>query len=342
MIVDGIHLDLSGLKILPGLINAHDHLEFALFPRLGSGPYPSATEWARDIYHPAESPVREQLRVPKRLRLIWGGLRNLLAGVTTVCHHNPYHSAFDEEFPVRVVKRFGWAHSFAFGDVAERFAVAPPCAPFIVHLGEGTNAASRDEIFRLCEIGALQRCTVLVHAVALDSEGWNYVRRSGAGVVWCPRSNLFTLGATLDVRMLLGAGIPAAIATDSPLTATGDLLDEVRFAIEHAGISPDEALHLVTGSAARMLGMSAHRDDYIAVREFGAPPDLVVIGGRIRLISSELADGLLAFKSSKWSRLQVDGRPSVLTPFPLATMVEETRAALGSNRILLGGREVIA
>ena len=84
MIADGIHLDLSRLKILPGLINAHDHLEYALFPRLGSGPYPSATEWARDIYHPTKSPVREQLRVPKRLRLIWGGLRNLLAGVVEV------------------------------------------------------------------------------------------------------------------------------------------------------------------------------------------------------------------------------------------------------------------
>src|ERR1700761_1187771 len=96
-------LDLSGLEIAPGLINAHDHLGFALFPQLGSGPYENATAWARDIYHPERDPVRTHLRVPKRLRLLWGGLRNLLSGVTAVGHHDPWDPAFEEPFPVEVI-----------------------------------------------------------------------------------------------------------------------------------------------------------------------------------------------------------------------------------------------
>ena len=45
-------LDLTGYLLLPGLINAHDHLEFGLFPNLGSGPYQNSAEWAKESIAP--------------------------------------------------------------------------------------------------------------------------------------------------------------------------------------------------------------------------------------------------------------------------------------------------
>src|SRR6266403_82814 len=143
-------VDLHDYLIFPGLVNAHDHLEFALFPRLGTGGYRNFLEWAEDIHHPEASPVAEHRAVPKPTRLWWGGIRNLLCGVTTVCHHNPYvEDVFDKAFAVRVQRDFSWAHSASLDQaLAEKLKVAPPDQPFILHLAEGVDTQSAGEIFR--------------------------------------------------------------------------------------------------------------------------------------------------------------------------------------------------
>ena len=335
MKIDGADLDLSGLQVLPGLINAHDHLQFALFPRLGSGPYANATEWARDIHHPERDPVRRHLLVPKHLRLIWGGLRNLAAGVTAVSHHDSYHPVFDEDFPVRVIKDCGWAHSLAFTpDVRERFVATGPNVPFVIHLGEGTDQSAAEEVFRLHELGALDCRTVLVHAVGLTCEGWDLVRAAGASVVWCPRSNLFTLGRTIPSK-ILQSGIPIALGTDSSLTAEGDLLDE----LDHIGEVTTRAA-LVTAAASRILRLPPRPSDWIAASKFGAPPELVVIGGVIRLISPELASGLPPSLRREFHPLKIHTRPPVLVRWDIPQLLQETRQHLGPGPICLAGREV--
>src|SRR5215468_3860298 len=199
-----LSVNLDGYLVLPGLINAHDHLEFNLFPKLGNGPYPSSEAWARDIYEPNRPPLRGHLSIPKTVRLWWGGIKNLLSGVTTVCHHNPYEpDVFGREFPVRVLRQYGWAHSLAFEkDIRGRLAETPDGAPFIIHLGEGTDEQSKSEIFVLDQMGALGFRTVIVHGVALTSDGHALRRRRGAALVWCPTSNRFTLGTTLEARSI--------------------------------------------------------------------------------------------------------------------------------------------
>jgi len=244
-------LRLEGCLILPGLINAHDHLEFNLFPRLGRGPHPNAGAWARVVHRPAESPVREHLRVPQSTRLVWGGLKNLLSGATTVCHHNPTGAAvFRRRFPVRVVRRMGWAHSLEFSpDLAARFRHTPADQPFVVHLGEAVDGSGKRELRVLQGMGALARRTVLVHAVALDAAEFDRVRQAGAAVVWCPSSNLFTLGRTAGPE-LFQSGVPVALGTDSALTGAGDLLDELRVARRASGLSREDLYRMVTIEAA--------------------------------------------------------------------------------------------
>ena len=89
---------------MPGLINAHDHLEFALFPRLGNPPYRNYVEWGDDIHNRFPEVIAKHRAVPKDVRLWWGGIRNLLCGVTTVCHHDRlWPVLFAPEFPVTVL-----------------------------------------------------------------------------------------------------------------------------------------------------------------------------------------------------------------------------------------------
>jgi cytosine/adenosine deaminase-related metal-dependent hydrolase len=297
-------IDLSGYMILPGLINAHDHLEFNLFPRLGAGPYPNATSWARDIYRPGESPVNEQLRISKPVRLAWGGIKNLAAGATTVLHHNRYDPLFREDFPVKVVERYGWSHSLAFSrDVASDRAATPPGGAFFVHACEGTDSAAAGEIFRLDAAGVLGPSTVIVHGVALDRKGAALLKATGGSLVWCPTSNLFTLGRTLS-RDVLCSDIPIALGTDSALTGLGDLIDEI--AAARRMVSAERVYAMVTSAAARILGLTAGegtlRDggaaDLLIVRDEGKRPadalpgmrtEAVIVNGVIKLVSADCA-----------------------------------------------------
>jgi len=325
-------LDLPGCVALPGRINAHDHLEFALFPRLGAGPWPNAKTWAEAVYRPDASPVREHLRVAKADRLLWGGLRNLLGGVTTVCHHNPPQPAlFTKDFPVRVLERYGWAHSPAFEpDLAARRRATPQGAPFLLHLGEGTDEASRREIFDLDRAGLLDAQTVVVHGVGLDAEGLELLARRGGALVWCPSSNLFTLGRTLDVDAL-PAGLPVALGTDSPLTGAGDWSDEAALAGEQ------RARVLSGGAAARVLRIDDGRETGAA----GAPADVIVlqesrlvaafVGGRLKLAAEEIGVALRG-------RIEYDGR-RYRVDADVEALFERTAAALG-DEIRLSGKPV--
>ncbi len=249
-------LDLAGWTIYPGLINAHDHLELNHYPRTKFRTvYDNAHQWGEDFLAVLDDePFASLRRQPLDQQCRMGGLKNIRSGVTTVAHHNPLHKPLrDRNFVVRIVQRYGWAHSLHFEkDVAGSYRSTPRDAPWMIHLAEGTDEVAAAELSQLDNLGCLHSNSVLIHGVGMGESDRQHAIIAGAGLVWCPSSNVFLLGQTATVEDFAAAG-RLALGTDSRLTAEGDMLDELGVAAATGQITPEQLFRAVTIDAARML-----------------------------------------------------------------------------------------
>jgi cytosine/adenosine deaminase-related metal-dependent hydrolase len=242
--------DFNGHYLYAGLINAHDHLEMNLYPRLGTPPYNNYTEWSKDIYKPAETPLKEIEKTDIEYRLMWGGLKNLVSGVTTVVHHNPWREMLGKSaFPV-VVPRIDWAHSLAF----EKKAFSIGQKPFVIHAAEGVDEFARNEIHSLDKLGLLKKNTVLVHGVGATEAEWNLIASRGSSLAWCPSSNLYMFNKTVDVSTLNG-NVDVVLGTDSTLTGSPTLLDEMRVAVATGYATSQDVIRMTGVTAAKVFGL---------------------------------------------------------------------------------------
>jgi cytosine/adenosine deaminase-related metal-dependent hydrolase/ubiquinone/menaquinone biosynthesis C-methylase UbiE len=357
-------LDLDGYVLLPGLINAHDHLEFGLFPKLGRPPdapsYQNSPEWGEEIHQVHADTIERYRQIPKATQLRWGAIRNLLCGVTTVCHHNPLHADLTlQDFPVRVLSRFGWSHSLALDPcLAEKFQATPKDHPFILHAAEGIDEQSRNEIHRLDQMGALDERTVLVHGLACTAKEMSLINRRGASLVVCPTSNHFLFASTLS-RDLLTLIERSALGSDSPITAAGDLLDEVRYLYAETGLHPNTIYNMVTSSPAEILHLQDGQGrieefgvaDLVAVRSQHNTParalsdltyadvELVLLAGVVQMASPHLYARLPIDFRSDMELIEVAGHQRRIRAH-LQPLFEAAESVLGPNKLSLGGRKV--
>src|ERR1700722_14172781 len=352
-------VDLSGYILLPGLINAHDHLEFSLFPNLGVGPYLNSTEWAREIHRTHAATIASHRKGPKKTRWQWGAIRNLLCGVTTVCHHNPLsRELVAADFPVRVLARFGWAHSLAMDpNLLHNFDHTPPNLPFVVHAAEGVDAKSAQEIFDLDRLEILDERTVLVHGLALNHKAISLLNQRRSALVICPTSNQFLFHSALSATLIKSIHT-VVLGSDSPLTSAGDLLDEISFARNEIGLDAESLFDMVTARSASVLRLRNGEGrlrpgavaDLIAVRDKGLTPaetvaqltvdqvELVILGGRVQLASDSLFASLPNSLQAGLQPLFVAGIRRWLRA-PIDSLLAQTRKTLGRD-LRVGGKKV--
>jgi cytosine/adenosine deaminase-related metal-dependent hydrolase len=348
-------VDLHGDRVLPGLVNAHDHLQLNNLPPVlpARDLFDNAREWISQVTLRRRSDPAFEARVAVALneRLLIGGMKNLLSGVTTVAHHDPlYPFLASEGFPTRVVTHYGWSHSlFIDGEqeVSNSYRGTPPSWPWIIHAAEGVDAEARDEFSRLDALGCVGPNTLIVHGVALDQAQRARLEIAGAGLIWCPSSNLRLFGATAQVTELCRSG-RVALGTDSRLTGSRDLLCELGAAREAAGVDEATLESLVTRDAAALLKL----DDRGTLRA-GARADLLVLPAGMRLSSATRADIRLLVLGGRalyadtdyaevmtppteWVAVNVDGKPKMLESGLAAVL---SAAGTGEPGVSLSGHD---
>jgi cytosine/adenosine deaminase-related metal-dependent hydrolase len=275
-------IDLGGRYLLPSLVNAHDVLDLSTLPPLGAPPHASVYEWTRA----AEAELGRQapaLAVPLVDRLFLGGLRNLLAGVAAVLHHHPDHRALSREgFPVRVQRRYAFAHSPGLTPALRRtYRTTDRRVPWLVRAAEGALPELRRELDALAAANVLRQNTVVVHGTALAPEDGPRLAAARASLVWCPESDRRLYGRTAPVAALLAAGVRVGLGTDGAPAGARDALSNLA-AGRREGVLDDAALlRLATLDSAAVARMAP------GGLEDGAPADLLAVDSPERLLAGD-------------------------------------------------------
>jgi cytosine/adenosine deaminase-related metal-dependent hydrolase len=256
----------DGALVFPGLINSHDHLDFNLFPPMGNRVYPSYRDWGPDIHTNQAAAISAVLKVPQELRTAWGIYKNLLNGFTTVVNHG-------EKLPVDqplidVLQDCYCLHSVGF-EKGWKWKLNYPLAgrrPFVLHVGEGTDALAGKEIDQLIRWNLFRRALIGIHGVAMNEKQ----AKAFKALVWCPASNYFLLGKTAPVGRLKDR-VPIVFGTDSTLTASWNGWEQVRQGRKEPGVTDTDLFDMLTAAPAKAWGLEDRGE--IAV---GKVADLVI------------------------------------------------------------------
>ena len=212
-------VDLSGMMLLPGLINAHDHL---------------LAGWPPSISHGTQ---------------LWlGALRNLLGGATTVLHHGIRDiDGLGDEFPIRLIRQYGWSPAKMKVGLARAFSGAPVDVPFVIDCD--LREPSEKKIEELLGAGVLSPRTILVGTGYLGPSAQNLLEQTGTSIVWSPAAEMAMLGRTLDPAFVVTSHL---IALGTGHTSDRSLREEVRAAVS-IGMRPEAIYSMVTSRPFSML-----------------------------------------------------------------------------------------
>lgn len=251
----------------PGLFNAHDHLEFNLFPRLSSKIYRDYLEWGNDIHRLYSIEINTTLNIPIELRMKFGMIKNLFNGITSVIHHGS-NSIRKSDQIINVFGSYNYLHSVSLEkNWRIKLNMRSNKLPFIIHLGEGSGETIENEINKLFKWNLFKRKIIAVHGISINAN----LADKLAALIWCPDSNLFLYNKTANIIELKNK-IPILFGSDSNLTSDPNFWNHIRIARQFNALNDEELINSMTSLPGELLNVKG-----IGKIKNGYQADIVVV-----------------------------------------------------------------
>ena len=239
-------IDSTDCIAYPPFINSHDHLIGNWYPRNGENrPYPNTDIWVHEMKFAPTYLERNKVWVndgsfslmegTAPLLVSLGIYKNICSGCGLVQDHASLQKKeYYEQFPIRVLKEYRQCHSISIGNwwgdksPEEEMAETKGKMPFILHLAEGTDERAYKDFTELKKRNLLKANTLMIHGIALTKKEIEECAEIGASVCWCPESNEFLIGRSIDVPFCLEKGMKVVLGTDSTQSGSLNLIAEIK------------------------------------------------------------------------------------------------------------------
>ena len=284
--------------IYPGLIDLHNHPEYAIYPLLPiHRAYRDRYEWRwySDVYNKRITYPQVVLAQSQYLGLAleigrYGEYKALAGGTTSLQggrNNLPYSK---EECLVRNVENSRVEPRVAssrvdIGRSAKEWAAMQDeraKGPLVVHLAEGPSPRMATEFNAIKESNLLGPELIAIHGVGLTAPQLQEMATAGAKLVWSPLSNFMLYGKTAQVQAAKRAGLSISLAPDWAPSGSKSSLGELKVADlvnqhDFKGLFSDrELVEMVTRNPAQAMGWG-HRLGQIAP---GYLADVLVVDDR--------------------------------------------------------------
>ena len=303
----------TGGVMYPGLIDIHNHPEYAVYPLMPiTRKYRDRYEWRQyddDYAKRIERPdvilqnaeyynlgmdvgrYGEYMALAGGTTALQGGGSGYSKTTDAVLHARRYYRPYAKaECLTRNIETTSSAGRDAFSyvdigkDVPEwqRMQEDAGRGTLIVHLAEGTSSRMANEFGYVKASGLLGPNLVVIHGVGLDASHFKDMAAVGAKLIWSPLSNFLLYGKTVDVQAARAAGVAISLAPDWGPSGSKSALGELKVAdLVSRQQSPPmfgdrELVEMVTRNPARALGWEKRLGQISA----GFLADIIVVDDR--------------------------------------------------------------